>query len=130
MVQYKEINRVNRTKGEKEHRTISIVTEKAQCVSRTGEGEWSRAVIRLTSQKELRAEKALADVGEGAEKLLWLLKGGGVGGRGDRVGSDGARINIATEKQVIPTGTQKAKFAGLGDRLPMILTCGCLGWGL
>ena len=29
MVQYKEINRVNRTKGEKEHRTISIVTEKA-----------------------------------------------------------------------------------------------------
>ena len=29
-----------------------------------------------------RAGKALADVGKGAEKLLWLLKGGGVGGGG------------------------------------------------
>lgn len=41
-----------------------------------------------------RARKALADVGKGAEKLLWLLKGGG----GDGVGSDGAQISIATEK--------------------------------
>lgn len=47
-------------------------------------GQWSRAVIRLTSQKNSlaavnrmdRARKALADVGKGAEKLLWLLKGG------------------------------------------------------